>query len=79
MHVCVCVCSVTTIYMNKLALRTFLKHDKPDIKINFAGASRKIASRFDVPRYILPHLQRHQPQELEQQQEDHEQQQQQQQ
>jgi len=47
---------VTTVYMTTLGLRTFLRNEVKDIKIDFAGAPPALAHKYDVPKYNLKHL-----------------------
>eukprot|EP01104_Vermistella_antarctica_P000762 TRINITY_DN10881_c0_g1_i1.p1 TRINITY_DN10881_c0_g1~~TRINITY_DN10881_c0_g1_i1.p1 ORF type:complete len:286 (-),score=66.25 TRINITY_DN10881_c0_g1_i1:45-902(-) len=48
--------TVTTVYFNRLGLRTFMKKDFEDIHIRFARVHSKKEVKFDLPRYIPPHL-----------------------
>lgn len=45
--------TVTTVYFNKLGLRTFIKNEPENIGIKFAAAPTKKAHRYDVTRYSL--------------------------
>jgi len=45
---------VTTVYFNKLGLRTFLLKEPSQISIKFATAPRKLKNHFDVPQFKLP-------------------------
>jgi len=45
---------VTTVYFNKLGLKTILRNEPEDIHIRFARPKAKKAHRYDVPVYVLP-------------------------
>ena len=47
---------VTTVYMTPLGLRTFLRNEPKNIKIEFAGAPPSLAGKYDVPKYSVQHL-----------------------
>jgi hypothetical protein len=44
---------VNTVYFSALGLRTFLKNDPKDIKIDFARAPPYLQHRYDIPKYSL--------------------------
>jgi len=58
--------SVTTIYFNKLGLKTFVKTKLRKITVRFAGAPPKLKKRFDLPRYHLEYTYLRRPDESEQ-------------
>ena len=45
--------NIKTVYFSPLGLRTFLKNEPQDIKIDFAAAPPSIQHRYDIPKYKI--------------------------